>query len=133
MSQIAPLWLYYVNEFGNGTAIFENLVRGEFHFEGLRPRSDRRVEDCLLPSLERAVVADKDGELTRRLNRLVGPAEPGHPERALFLCNSLLNWTLMGANLLKRASTPAPRRSSPSSTGISSAPFASSKGRRPTG
>jgi lincosamide nucleotidyltransferase B/F len=25
--------LYYVNEFGNGTAIFENLVRGEFHFE----------------------------------------------------------------------------------------------------
>jgi lincosamide nucleotidyltransferase len=31
--QIAPLDLYYVNEFGNGTAIFENLVRGEFHFE----------------------------------------------------------------------------------------------------
>ncbi len=33
VSQIAPLELYYVNEFGNGTAIFENLVRGEFHFE----------------------------------------------------------------------------------------------------
>jgi lincosamide nucleotidyltransferase len=33
VGQIAPLYLYYVNEFGNGTAIFENLVRGEFHFE----------------------------------------------------------------------------------------------------
>jgi lincosamide nucleotidyltransferase len=33
VSQIAPLDLYYVNEFGNGSAIFENLVRGEFHFE----------------------------------------------------------------------------------------------------
>ena len=33
VGQIAPLELYYVNEFGNDTAIFENLVRGEFHFE----------------------------------------------------------------------------------------------------
>jgi lincosamide nucleotidyltransferase len=33
VSQIAPRDLYYVNEFGNGTAIFENLIRGEFHFE----------------------------------------------------------------------------------------------------
>src|SRR5215212_5685733 len=33
VAQVAPLALYYVNEFGNGTAIFENLVRGEFHFE----------------------------------------------------------------------------------------------------
>ena len=28
VGQIAPLERYYVNEFGNGTAIFENLVRG---------------------------------------------------------------------------------------------------------
>ena len=28
VGQIAPLDLYYVNEFGNGAAIFENLVRG---------------------------------------------------------------------------------------------------------
>ena len=33
VGQIAPLELYYINEFGNGNAIFENLVRGEFHFE----------------------------------------------------------------------------------------------------
>ena len=36
VSQIAPRDLYYVNEFVNGRAIFENVVRGEFHFEGPR-------------------------------------------------------------------------------------------------
>ena len=33
--------MYFVNEFGNGTAIFRNLVRGEFHSTkplNLRPR-----------------------------------------------------------------------------------------------
>ena len=33
VAQIAPVELYYTNEFGNGTAVFENLVRGEFRFE----------------------------------------------------------------------------------------------------
>lgn len=32
----------------------------------------------------------------------MAPPNLDTPERALFLCNSLLNWTLMGANLLKR-------------------------------
>lgn len=69
VSRIAPVELYYVNEFGNGTVIFENLVRGEFHFENASGRD--------VPDLDT-------------------------PERALFLCRSLINWTLMGANLLKR-------------------------------
>ena len=33
ISQIAQVGLYYVNEFGVGAAVFENLVRGEFHFD----------------------------------------------------------------------------------------------------
>ena len=33
VAQIAPVELYYVNEFGNGTAIFGNLIGGEFQFE----------------------------------------------------------------------------------------------------
>ncbi|MBA2715443.1 MAG: lincosamide nucleotidyltransferase Lnu(F), partial [Rubrobacteraceae bacterium] len=104
VGQIAPLELYYVNEFGNGTAIFENLVRGEFHFEGASGRDlIDGWETAYFPSLERAVVADKDGELSRRVGRLVGPPPNlDTSERALFLCESLLNWTLMGANLLKR-------------------------------
>jgi len=104
VAQIAPLYLYYVNEFGNGTAIFENLVRGEFHFEvtanvGLVDA----WESAWFPSLESAVLVDKSGELSGRVGRLVRPPpERDSPERALFLCRSLMNWTLMGANLLKR-------------------------------
>jgi predicted nucleotidyltransferase len=29
VSRVSPVGLYFVNEYGNGTAIFENLVRGE--------------------------------------------------------------------------------------------------------
>jgi lincosamide nucleotidyltransferase len=104
VGQIAPLALYYVNEFGNGTAIFENLVRGEFHFEA---SSDVGLvdawESAWFPSLESAVLVDKTGELSGRMGRLVRrPPDLDTPERALFLCRSLMNWTLMGANLLER-------------------------------
>jgi lincosamide nucleotidyltransferase len=104
IGQIAPLELYYVNEFGNGTAIFENLVRGEFHFESA---SDVGLVDswetAWFPSLESAVLVDKAGELSRRVGRLVRrPPDLDTPERALFLCRSLTNWALMGANLLER-------------------------------
>jgi lincosamide nucleotidyltransferase len=104
VGQIAPLALYYVNEFGNGTAIFENLVRGEFHFEAASNVGLVDAwESAWFPSLESAVLVDKNGELSRRVGSLVRrPPDIDTPERALFLCHSLMNWTLMGANLLER-------------------------------
>jgi lincosamide nucleotidyltransferase len=104
VAQIAPLALYYVNEFGNGTAIFENLVRGEFHFEAASNVGLVDAwESAWFPSLGSAVLVDKSGELSRRVSRLVRrQPEMDTPERALFLCRSLMNWTLMGANLLER-------------------------------
>jgi lincosamide nucleotidyltransferase B/F len=104
VGQIAPLELYYVNEFGNGTAIFENLVRGEFHFEAASNVGLVDAwESAWFPSLESAVLVDKSGELSGRMSRLVRrPPNLDTPERALFLCRSLMNWTLMGANLLQR-------------------------------
>jgi lincosamide nucleotidyltransferase len=104
VSQIAPLELYYHNEFGNGTAIFENLVRGEFHFEAVsKVGLVDSWESAWFPTLESAVLVDKSGELSRRVSRLVRlPPEMDTPERALFLCCSLINWTLMGTHVLKR-------------------------------
>ena len=104
VGQIAPLALYYVNEFGNGTAIFENLVWGEFHFEAASNVGLLDAwESAWFPSLESAVLVDKGGELSRRVGRLVWrPPDMDTPERALFLCHSLMNWTLMGTNLLER-------------------------------
>src|SRR5918998_397454 len=72
VSRIAPLDLYYVNEFGNGSAIFENLVRGEFHFEAASNVGLVDAwETAWFPSLESAVLVDKVGELSRRVSRLV--------------------------------------------------------------
>ena len=104
VSQIAPLELYYVNEFGNGTAIFGNLIRGEFHFEAAsNVRLVDAWESAWIPSLESAVLVDKSGELSRLVSRLVRrPPNMDTPERALFLCRSLMSWTLMGTNLLER-------------------------------
>jgi lincosamide nucleotidyltransferase len=104
VAQIAPLELYYVNEFGNGTAIFENLVRGEFHFEAASNVGLVDTwESAWFPSQESAVLVDKNGQLSGRVGRLVRPPpDLDTPERALFLCRSLMNWTLMGANLLER-------------------------------
>ena len=104
VGQIAPLALYYVNEFGNGTAIFENLVRGEFHFEAASNVGLVGAwESAWFPTLESAVLVDKNGQLSGRVGKLVrSPPEMDTPERALFLCRSLMNWTLMGANLLER-------------------------------
>jgi lincosamide nucleotidyltransferase len=104
VSQIAPLSLYYVNEFGNSTAIFENLIRGEFHFEAASEVGLVEAwETAWFPSLASAVLVDKSGELSRRVRKLVRrPLDLDTPERALFVCRSLINWTLMGANLLER-------------------------------
>ncbi len=106
IARIAPVGLYFVNEFGNATAIFENLVRGEFHFDGESDLS--RIDESLrdtdwLPSLERALALDRTGELSRRLRTVVGPPpERDTPEGVRFLCNSFVNWFLFGLNALAR-------------------------------
>jgi lincosamide nucleotidyltransferase len=104
VSRIASLDLYYVNEFGHGTAVFGNLIRGEFHFEAASNVGLVDAwETAWFPSLENAVLVDKTGELSLRVSGLVRrPPDMGTPEQALFLCHSLTNWTLMGSNLLKR-------------------------------
>jgi lincosamide nucleotidyltransferase len=104
VGRIAPLGLYYINEFGNGTAIFENLVRGEFHFQAAsKVGLVDAWETAWFPSLASAVLVDKTGELSSRLGPLVRrPPDLDTPEWALFVCRSLINWTLMGDNLLER-------------------------------
>ena len=107
VSRISPVGLYFVNEYGNGTAIFENLVRGEFHFEGASEiptvvGESMRDADWL-PSLKDALILDRTGELTRRLRKIVGPP-PGRdtPGRVRFVCHCFVNWFLFGSNLFAR-------------------------------
>jgi lincosamide nucleotidyltransferase len=106
VTRIAPVELYFVNEYGNGTAIFENLIRGEFHFD--RASDIQKIDESWretdwFPSLETALVLDRTGELTCRLRSIVGPTlAHDTPERIRFLCNCFINWFLFGSNLLAR-------------------------------
>jgi lincosamide nucleotidyltransferase B/F len=106
VTRIAPVELYFVNEYGNGTAIFENLIRGEFHFD--RASDIQKIDESWretdwFPSLETALVLDRTGELTCRLRSIVGPTlAQGTPERIRFLCNCFINWFLFGSNLMAR-------------------------------
>jgi lincosamide nucleotidyltransferase B/F len=106
VARIAPVELYFVNEFGNGTAIFENLIRGEFHFDkasDIQSVDESWKETDWFPSLEATLVLDRTGELSRRLQKIVGPPLDRHtPEQIRFLCNCFVNWFLFGSNLLMR-------------------------------
>jgi lincosamide nucleotidyltransferase len=105
LSQIAPVELLYVNEFGNSVAIFENLVRGEFHFDPAAKMADlAQYRDRLrFPTLEATIIVDKTGRLAEVLSLLIGP--PLTHETAVeaqYLGDSFLNWFLFGFNVLSR-------------------------------
>lgn len=102
VSRIAPVELYFVNEHGIGTAIFENLVRGEFHFD--RASDIEKVDESwretdFFPSAEAALVMDRTGELERRLREISGPPpNRDTPTRVEFQCSLFLNVLQRGEN-----------------------------------
>jgi lincosamide nucleotidyltransferase B/F len=107
VSRISPVGLYFVNEYGNGTAIFQNLVRGEFHFD--RPSDIERVvgesmrDADWLPSLEDTLILDRTGELGPRLREIVGPPpERDTPGQIRLVCDCFVNWFVFGSNLFAR-------------------------------
>ena len=107
VSRISPVGLYFVNEYGNGTAIFENLVRGEFHFDRASD-IERVVGESMrdadwLPSLEDTLILDRTGELGPRLREIVGPPpERDTPGQIRFVCYCFVNWFVFGSNLFAR-------------------------------
>lgn len=105
LAQVAPVALYFVNEFGSGAAIFKNLVRGEFHFERASEmeRIRRWKAAAAFPAPGRMLVVDKTGELTAHLEFLAGPGpDRASAEHVSWLWYSFLNWMLFGTNVLAR-------------------------------
>ncbi len=102
---IDPVAAYFQDDFGHRTALFENGIRGEFHF--LRASELPTVASWQghgwFPSLEAAVVLDRTGELSRYASVLVGgpPTREG-ADLVEGLCLNLINLALLGANLLNR-------------------------------
>lgn len=105
VNQIHPVASYFTNEYGSEVAIFENMIRGEFHFlktdeieiikswEGIVSFSD----------FDQMNLIDKDGLLTKTLNQIkIKSPNRITDENILWLSQSLLNVLLTTSNLIKR-------------------------------
>jgi len=105
LNAVIPVAAYFPDDFGHHTALFENGIRGEFHF---MRKSDIPIISTWqgygwFPSLEAAVLLDRSGELSQYASALVGgpPIREGAPLVEGLVLN-LISLILFGANLLNR-------------------------------
>jgi lincosamide nucleotidyltransferase len=105
VGQIARVGLFFPDDFGHYTVIFDNLIRGEFHFEP----GDRMAGiagwqgNAWFPSAEAAILVDRTGELAQRLAALVGPPpERDTPATVERLIHNFANIALFGSYTLER-------------------------------
>lgn len=104
VEQIAPMLLMFRNEFGIEVAIFEGLIRGEFHFEPASQMHQLRqaawgMTDKMNP--EAMCLLDKTGELQTHLAYLKANI-PNRHESAESLAHLFINWFIFGLNVLHR-------------------------------
>lgn len=112
VSQVEPVLIYFVNEFGNHAVVYENFVRAEFHFDpvGKIPQMESFKGRVWFPSLERTILIDKTGELGLHLQALVGaPPERTSLHNVRYLNDSFCNWILFGCNVFARGETARAR------------------------
>jgi len=105
VNQIYPTALYFTNEYGSEVAIFENLIRGEFHFLTVNEIDIIKSWEGFVAfsDFDQMNLIDKDGLLTETLNQ-IKTRSPNRTtnENILFLSQSLLNVLLTTNNLIKR-------------------------------
>ena len=72
VNQIHPVALYFTNEYGSEVAIFENMVRGEFHFLKTEEIEIIKSWDGIVAfsDFDQMNLIDKDGHLTKTLNQI---------------------------------------------------------------
>ncbi len=105
VNQIHPVSLYFTNEYGSEVAIFENMIRGEFHFlttdkidivkswEGIVEFSD----------FDKMSLVDKNGILSKTLSEIkIKSPDRRTNENIRWVSQSLLNVLLTTSNLIKR-------------------------------
>ena len=103
--QIHPLALYFTNEYGNEVAIFENMIRGEFHFLTNDQMEVIKSWDSLVEfsDFDKMILVDKEDLLTNTLKEIKTKIpDRTTSENTLWLSQSLLNVLLTTSNLIKR-------------------------------
>lgn len=105
LEQVAPVLLDYTNEYGIIDVIFENLVRGEFHFHRVSemPIAERWHGVVTFPSLESTLLLDKSGRFEAYLAPLIGPPpERTTPQTLATVTRHFANGWLFGWNVMRR-------------------------------
>ena len=106
ISSVNPIELMFINEFGTDVVIFDNLIRGEFHFLSLKDISIIKSWQgyTSFEFKEKMILVDKQGLLTDVLNDIEPPYAPVHdtPVQIEWLADSLINNLLFASNLFQR-------------------------------
>lgn len=105
ISQVAPVLLFFTNEFGTDVAFFDNMIRGEFHFHPVSDIKDIKAwaEIISFEFKDKMNLVDKDGILSDVLHS-IPPVRPQRDtlENKEYLSQNLLNNLLFVNNLVLR-------------------------------
>lgn len=105
VSEIYPIELMFKNEYGTEVAIFENLIRAEFHF---LPVSQIDIIEAFkfvgyFPNPEEMYLYDSTDRLRSLLNYIGGTVVARNTEENIStVINNYINTWLLGINVLKR-------------------------------
>ncbi len=105
VARIAPVALYFADDFGHQTAIFTNLVRGEFHVEPASAMTSVASwrGNAWFPDLDTAVLVDRTGQFAQHLRPLAGAApDRDTPACARHLADNFVNGVVFGTAVLAR-------------------------------
>lgn len=103
--QIHPWQLHFFNEYGTEVVIFDNLVRGEFHF---LPEKEVTIIETFktvghFPDIDSMCLYDKCGKLRHYLEICANyNVNRYSKENIEFTVNNLINMILYGLNVFKR-------------------------------
>ncbi|MGH2498915.1 MAG: hypothetical protein ACRDF0_02305 [Candidatus Limnocylindria bacterium] len=102
-AEVAPILLVVRNEFDTHVAVFESLIRGEFHFAPQSAIDSVAEWPARGGPVDRMLVADRTGELRRVLEQLpeTRPSDRS-PASVEQLCERFVNWWLLGDTVRRR-------------------------------
>ncbi len=105
VEQIRPVAMFFTNEHGTEVAIFESMIRGEFHFGTIDDMETTKTWQGFI-SFEHAdkmKLVDKDGRLAQVLDSIEVVKPNWHdPENVRWIAESFLNAFLWTRNLIAR-------------------------------
>ncbi len=105
ISRIARVEVCFQNEFGTTVAIFDNLVRGEFHASPASAMSQIQhwASNVWVRDPQSMIILDRTGKLHEHVSSLVGP-RPGRTDakEISLLWHRFLDWMVFGTSVLRR-------------------------------